>query len=295
MSNPIFDAKLASLSISSKMRELSDKHVKERRTLGEKLAANSNIASASIRAFFDLHEKQLKESLEVRLECVLEAVEIGKFINETVEKELLKYLIPFTDNQTIAVTNSMKQLLARQSFPKTSEKSTLDGFQYVSNKLKSNIKDKLKIEIRKRNNKLNSIEKNETKLLDEYVDKSRLAELNGLSTQKFDLSKLIRYCEELNHAYKNECFLSIAMILRSIINHVPPVFGFNKFTEVVNNYSSTTSFKETITNLNRALRKIADSHLHVIIRKKESLPSFAQVNFRAELDVLLSEIVRILK
>ena len=48
-------------------------------------------------------------------------------------------------------------------------------------------------------------------------------------------------------------------------------------------------------HLDKALRKIADSYLHLPIRRKEILPNQNQVNFSADLDVLLAEIVRQLK
>lgn len=48
-------------------------------------------------------------------------------------------------------------------------------------------------------------------------------------------------------------------------------------------------------HLDKSLRKIADSFLHTQIRKKETIPNATQVDFRRDLDVLLGEIVRILK
>jgi len=39
-------------------------------------------------------------------------------------------------------------------------------------------------------------------------------------------------------------------------------------------------------------RTIADQHLHAAIRAREVIPAFPQVDFRAELDLLLAEIVR---
>lgn len=47
--------------------------------------------------------------------------------------------------------------------------------------------------------------------------------------------------------------------------------------------------------LNDSLRNLADSYLHVQIRKVESLPTMNQVDFRAELDALLSEASRVLQ
>jgi len=52
-------------------------------------------------------------------------------------------------------------------------------------------------------------------------------------------------------------------------------------------------FKETMLHLENAARKVGDAHLHMPIRKSETLPTAQQVNCGQQLDVLLSEIVRI--
>ena len=63
---------------------------------------------------------------------------------------------------------------------------------------------------------------------------------------------------------------------------------------MANNYSGGgKSFKETMHHLENAARKVADAHLHTPIRKSETLPVAQQVNFAAQLDMLLSEIVRV--
>jgi hypothetical protein len=128
-----------------------------------------------------------------------------------------------------------------------------------------------------------------------YVDPERIAELRSINNSSFDLAKLIRTCEELNICFRNRCFLSVVMLVRSIIDHVPPVFGLKSFAEVANNYNGTNSFKQSMQNLSNSSRKIADAHLHTQIRNKESLPNQVQVDFSNDLDVLLGEIVRILR
>ena len=130
---------------------------------------------------------------------------------------------------------------------------------------------------------------------DPYVAESRIAELSSLKSADFDLTRLLELIRELNIACRSNSFMAIAMLVRSIINHVPPIFGYQNFNEVVSNYAGGTSFKKSMEHLNTSLRSIADSHLHVVIRKKETLPNFMQVNFRSDLDVLLSEVVRLLK
>lgn len=123
---------------------------------------------------------------------------------------------------------------------------------------------------------------------------SRLAELRALSSAQFDFKKLIQLCEEINTAYGKACYLATAMLTRGLLDHVPPIFGKAKFSEVANNYSGGgRSFAEMMHRLENAARKVADAYLHNPIRKTESLPTPQQVNFAAELDMLLSEIVRI--
>ncbi|MBC8554681.1 MAG: hypothetical protein H8D23_34145 [Candidatus Brocadiales bacterium] len=127
-----------------------------------------------------------------------------------------------------------------------------------------------------------------------FVDKDRITELRAITSQTFDLAKLIRLSDELNVCYANECYMAVTMLARTVLDHVPPIFGYTKFEEVANNYQGK-SFKKSMLNLQNSLRNIADAYLHLPIRKKETLPNKTQVNFANDFDVLLAEIVRVLK
>lgn len=129
---------------------------------------------------------------------------------------------------------------------------------------------------------------------DVFVDEERINALRKLKSDSFDLTKLVRLCEEINIALQNNLYYSIAMLLRSLIDHIPPIFEKSNFTEVVNNYGSR-SFKQSMKNLNNSLRKISDNHLHSHIRRKETNPTRVQINFSSDLDVLLGEIIAQLK
>ena len=129
----------------------------------------------------------------------------------------------------------------------------------------------------------------------EYIHPERLKELGKLTSDKFDLCKLLKLCEELNDSYMRNSVFSIIMLTRALIDHVPTVFGSRTFNEVVNNYAGTKSFKESMERLNSSSRKIADQHLHTPIRKSESVPTMNQVDFSNDIDVLLAEVYRILK
>ena len=130
-----------------------------------------------------------------------------------------------------------------------------------------------------------------------FIDEGRLQELRNFSSKqsKFDYSKLIRLCEELNSNYSNENYFATAMLTRAIMDHVPPIFGKNSFTEVANNYSGGESFKKIMKNLNDFQKNISHGILHEQIRDRESLPNATQVNCSQALDKLLGEIARILK
>jgi hypothetical protein len=127
-----------------------------------------------------------------------------------------------------------------------------------------------------------------------FVSEARINELRTLTSPKYDLRKLVRLCEEINIAYGGGALLATAMLMRAILDHVPPIFGMSKFIHVASNYSGYKSFKETMESLENSARKIADGYLHGPIRSKEILPEVQQVNFSAQVDALLAEIVRIL-
>lgn len=131
--------------------------------------------------------------------------------------------------------------------------------------------------------------------INQFVDSSRIIELKNIKNEKYDLGRLIQLCKEMNDATEKKSFLSIAMITRTIINHVPPIFQCDNFSKVVNNYPWEKSHKKLMKRLEDSLKNVADSHLHKQISNVESLPTFQQVDYRSEIDVLLSEIILVLK
>jgi len=128
-----------------------------------------------------------------------------------------------------------------------------------------------------------------------YVDEVRIADLRSLGDTAFDLVKLIALCEELNLCYRSQCYHAVAALTRAVMDHVPPLLGCGSFSEVANNYSGTRSFKECMQRLDQAARKIADGHLHTQVRASEVLPTRTQVNFANEVDLLLGEVVRLMR
>ena len=134
-------------------------------------------------------------------------------------------------------------------------------------------------------------------ILKEFIHASRIVELENIKTEKFDFTKLIQLCNELNSSFSSNNYFATGALARAILDHIPPVFGFDTFIEVANNYNSpgsTRSFSKIMKQLNE-FRNISDKYLHSIITKRETLPNERQVDCKRDLDVLLEEIVRIFK
>ncbi|ABA20388.1 hypothetical protein Ava_0764 [Trichormus variabilis ATCC 29413] len=134
----------------------------------------------------------------------------------------------------------------------------------------------------------------DSSLLSEYVSVTRIQELCAIKSERVDLKKLIKLCEELNIAHANNLNFSVAMLVRAILDHIPPIFSKRTFKEVASEYGGK-SFKDTMQHLENGARKIADSHLHIPISKKQALPTSVQVNFSQYIDVLLGEVICILQ
>lgn len=126
-----------------------------------------------------------------------------------------------------------------------------------------------------------------------YINKTRLDELRNISSTSFDLKRLLKLCDEINNTFNNKCFIATIILVRALLDHIPPIFGKRTFIEITNNYSGK-SFKDSMLFLDNSSRKIADLYLHSHISNKEVIPVEQQVNYSQPLDLLLSEIIKIL-
>ena len=129
--------------------------------------------------------------------------------------------------------------------------------------------------------------------LDAYVNALRIDSLSKLQNPSFDTTRLVRLLEELNRSAKNGDWMTVAMQLRAITDHVPSVFSKTNFDEVASQIGGR-SLKQSFKQLAGDLRNTADRHLHEQMRAKEILPTTQQVDFRSALDALLIEVERVL-
>jgi hypothetical protein len=77
---------------------------------------------------------------------------------------------------------------------------------------------------------------------DSFVDPSVIESLSQSKNKKHDLTKVVRFCEELNSSFSSGNYLASTLLIRALLNHIPPIFGHQTFQQVVS--QSKKSVKE---------------------------------------------------
>lgn len=122
------------------------------------------------------------------------------------------------------------------------------------------------------------------------VDPQLVSQIAELEVSSVDLLFLARICREINSSYAHGNILATALLMRTVLNHVPPVFGNQTFDQVVANAGK--SLKDSFDHLQSGLRKVADFHAHRKITAAESYPSIAQVEpFKPQFELLLQQVM----
>jgi hypothetical protein len=121
------------------------------------------------------------------------------------------------------------------------------------------------------------------------VDPTLIISLEKQESSRVDVASLVRMCREINSSHAHGNVLATVLLMRTVLNHVPPVFGHDSFGQVVANVGK--SLKESFDHLENGLRKIADFHTHRKIAASESYPSVAQVEpFKPQFELLLQQV-----
>jgi len=122
------------------------------------------------------------------------------------------------------------------------------------------------------------------------VDPALIARLSELKSARLDVTSLAQMCREINSSYTHGNVLGTVLLMRTVLNHVPPAFGNDTFAQVLAGMGK--SLKESFEHLENGLRKIADFHAHRKIEQTETYPSMAQVEpFKPQFELLLQQVV----
>jgi len=123
-----------------------------------------------------------------------------------------------------------------------------------------------------------------------FIETTIITNLGSMKNSYLDSSLLIRLCEEINSCYSHGNLIATCLLMRAVLNYIPPVFGQKSFSQVV--ASMNRSLKENFKHLEDGLRKIADFHTHRTIRKSDKYPSCAQLDpYKPQFELLLQEVI----
>jgi hypothetical protein len=124
-----------------------------------------------------------------------------------------------------------------------------------------------------------------------FIDPALLERIRRLQSKKFNLAKLVRFAEELNENYDRGNYLSCTLLIRAIINHVPPLFGCTTFGQVA--ASSPKSVKALLNQLEEGARDVGDLHTHDTVDRFSTPPTRNQLEpYKPPMEILFNEIER---
>ncbi|WIY05524.1 hypothetical protein QRX60_17345 [Amycolatopsis mongoliensis] len=122
----------------------------------------------------------------------------------------------------------------------------------------------------------------------DYVHPDVVAAIEAkMPAARFNCEKLLQLIAELNDNYAHEKTYSSHAILRAILDHVPPIFGFDDFKEAANNYGwGSRNDKNYMTRL-LEFKTQAHDVLHRQISRKASLLRFVDMPASVAVNTLL--------
>ncbi|WP_333745473.1 hypothetical protein [Streptomyces sp. IBSBF 2950] len=131
---------------------------------------------------------------------------------------------------------------------------------------------------------------------DPYIDNDLIDDLaRAVPTTTWKLDKLIALCQELNHNYTAEKPHASAALIRSILDHIPPVFGHKDFKVVAaqHKFAVQRTDKAHAQRL-VAFKDIADDVLHRPISTGRSVITMDDLPYPTLLRAMLRELLTLL-
>lgn len=123
------------------------------------------------------------------------------------------------------------------------------------------------------------------------IEPKLIKQLSEAKSARFDVASLAQMCREINSCFASGNFIATTLLMRAVLNYIPPLFGYEKFPQVV--AQSDRSLKDNFDLLENGLRKIADFHTHRRIGQVEFIPSSAQVEpYKPQFELLMQEILK---
>ena len=122
------------------------------------------------------------------------------------------------------------------------------------------------------------------------IDPGLVERLSNAQSPTLDVAFLVRMCREINSCFAYNNLVATTLLMRAVLNYIPPLFGQETFPQVLANVDR--SLKGSFDHLENGLCKIADFHTHRRIGSVELYPSSAQVEpFKPPFELLLQQVV----
>jgi DNA segregation ATPase FtsK/SpoIIIE-like protein len=132
-----------------------------------------------------------------------------------------------------------------------------------------------------------------------YIDKSQIESIKE-SKSIFNTDHLVNILEEINRCYGNECYIACGILIRALLDHIPPLFEKKNIEEVVNNYSWDRSSERSSRKIVKTLyEKISFFELNIHKQISKKVLNINQDEYdlpdTTSLKLLLNEVIFLLR
>lgn len=124
----------------------------------------------------------------------------------------------------------------------------------------------------------------------QYINQSIINDFKK-KTGPFNYAKLISFLVSLNYLHQEGSAETSAILIRAILDHIPPLFGFKSFDEIVNNYPWTPSHKEYMKRL-LDFKNEGDDMLHTQISNRRTHIQLNDLPAGIRINTLLEECLK---
>ena len=122
------------------------------------------------------------------------------------------------------------------------------------------------------------------------IHHSLIEKIQNLENKNYDFTVLSEICREINSSFMHGNLIATALLLRTLLNYIPPIFGHKTFAQVAANIGK--SLKDSFEHLEEGLRKVADYHTHRTIGEKDIYPTNSQIEpFKPQIELLLQQVI----
>lgn len=283
--------------ISSRIPEITDKYKKEKSRIEWKYESQTPVqSSALLLELLEMNNKYLREYGELKIDAIMYGVEKNKIIDDFLKSRLEKILTRETCNINMKHYRylEMKSKKYNGDWTLLNMSSRInDKFSRTHNILLNKIQEAI-YNYNEESDVINNSQVSPTKIKskhnDYYINPERISEILKITSNEFNFQKLISLCEEINKCYSFELNYALLALQRTLIQHIPPIFNKTNFSVYWN--SLKLSEKTLYKKLEDGLKNMADIALHKQIGKKRiETPTLDQIDFRQNIDKLLSDII----